>query len=525
MTFAHAQVGEPGWERFLQSATRDINLDDYYNPYVQQSAFHASPAPHRLIGGAAGPGKTTCLIFDHMHSSLQFEDPIEAKQVHTLLLRRTSPQLRASLIPRFREKVPRELYKTFNEQTGLIVWPNGATTQMGSMQYDADVWNYQGSQFYRIGFDELTQFTWYQWVTIGAWNRCPVAGDASQDGATNPVGVGATWAKALFVDKRPHQQMDDNQRARYDASKFAYFPCTYLDNPIYANDPLFVANLDNYRANLRDALKYGKWTAEGTYFDIWDPAVHIYAADSIQPEPYWPKWISGDWGFEHNFAIYWNTIDMKGICRTYREWVANRHSPGMLAEGIVERSIGPDGKREEYEPYMPFSHDAFHKVQDHNTIALQMSEILQKHLRVQCISGGTDKMGGEQLMYQMLKNQVQTGEYFDEESGAHVPLNVPQWQISDACPKLGEVMPSAPSDPKKPNQIADFLGNDPIDGVRHGIYYKYAGDVRMPLEQRVMQRVTATDPTGRAMQIRKFSREEQRTGKGVVTRPRWRPRG
>src|SRR6185312_9208220 len=104
-----------GMERYVQDQYREINLDDIYQPYKMQDAFHASAAKHRLLGGAAGPGKTLAMIMEHMISANEFTDPVEAQQVHTLLVRRTYPKLESTVITRFREKVPKELYRTYND--------------------------------------------------------------------------------------------------------------------------------------------------------------------------------------------------------------------------------------------------------------------------------------------------------------------------------------------------------------------------------------------------------------------------
>ena len=148
-----------------------------------QYAFHSSPKPHRLLGGAAGPGKTLALINDHLHACSRFSDPRESAQVHTLLLRRTHPKLEATVITRFREKVPKELYRDFNEQKKVVNWLNGSSTHFGSMQYEHDAWGYQG-QWLKIGYDELCEFTFQQWNATSAWNRCPVSpSDTTKDGA------------------------------------------------------------------------------------------------------------------------------------------------------------------------------------------------------------------------------------------------------------------------------------------------------------------------------------------------------
>src|SRR5499427_10219275 len=90
-----------------------------YQAYPHQKAFHQSLCKYRLLGGAAGPGKTLALIEDHMLSCNQFGMD-EAKEVHTVIFRRTHPKLEATVITRFREKIPRELYKDYNETKHIV---------------------------------------------------------------------------------------------------------------------------------------------------------------------------------------------------------------------------------------------------------------------------------------------------------------------------------------------------------------------------------------------------------------------
>ena len=51
--------------------------------------------------------------------------------VDTLLLRRTFPELEASLITYFRRDVPREMYESYNEAKHVVTWLNGSTTRFG----------------------------------------------------------------------------------------------------------------------------------------------------------------------------------------------------------------------------------------------------------------------------------------------------------------------------------------------------------------------------------------------------------
>ena len=94
----------------------------------------------------------------------------------------------------------------------------------------------------------------------------------------------------------------------------------------------------------------------------------------------------------------------------------------------------------------------FKNIGDGHTIADQISEVLEPY-DLRCVPASPDRLGGWQLMYQML----QKGE----------------WQIADTCPKLIEAIPSRMHDEKKPGDVLKVPG-DPLDDVaddaRYGIY-------------------------------------------------------
>lgn len=485
-----------------------------YEAYPHQKAFHESRARHRLLGGAAGPGKTLALIQDHMGACNQFSVD-EGPQVHTLLLRRTFPKLDATVITRFREKIPKELYKDFNETKGLVTWRNGSTTKFGAMQYEHDVWGYQG-QWYKIGYDELTEFTYSQWQNISAWNRCPVSKRSTKDGATNPIGIGAQWVENLFVKREPCKEMDANQRALYNKDDYAYFAATYRANPIYANDENYIANLKSYQGPVSQALMEGVWGVAGGYFDgAWDDAYNVYPHNSVKLEPWWKRWLGGDWGFDHNSVIHWLCQDDLGIVRVYREFVGNRHTPEMLGDEIVRLSqyVDTDGqlKTENYSLFS-FSHDAFGMRQDVNPIGLRVGAVLQKAGLVAPSPSTKDKIGREQILYDYLKGRVQTGKFFNDATGVTEPIYSAQLQIDSSCKNLIETIPVAPRDEKNRETIAKFLGDDALQSSGYALYGMFGRPHSKPLEIRVQDRLAAaqvTDTTSRAIWTQKFTEEEK----------------
>lgn len=476
----------------VQRFSRRVQLDDYYAPYPFQNSFHSSPKKHRLLGGAAGPGKTIGLIMDHLVACSEFA-PSEAQQVKTLLLRRTEKKLRATLLARAEEKIPRELYRTFNKSMGAakIVWLNGAETWFGSMQYEHDVWGWQG-QWLKIGYDELTEFTFKQWASTAAWNRCPVSPYATKDGATNPIGVGAKWVRSIFVHGKPAKEMEENQRRIYRAEDYGYFPATYLDNPIYANDPEFAANIRrSYSARVAEALLTGAWEVGGGYFEgAWDEAYDVYPAESVVVRPHWRKWLSGDWGFEHDSAIYKHCMDDQGIVRTYGELVVNHLDAEALGERIAKWCVDVDGKPEKFEGFA-FSHDAFashregHSI---NSVAERVGLVMAKYGLPYPVISTRDALGREQLTYEMLAKRVKVG-VTRNEAGEQVAKLVGAWQIADTCPQLIDTIQIAPRDEDDVERVAEFLGDDPLQGAGYGLYWLFGGPSQKPRELRIQEKL------------------------------------
>ena len=326
----------------------------------------------------------------------------ESPGANTLLLRRTFPELEQSLLLYFRRDVPRELYRSFNESKHVVEWQNGSTTRFGYCQNEGDDYPYQGAEFLFIGIDELTLFTLRQWQFLTSRNRCPVTGAfPCMAGATNPGNIGHAWVKALWIDRQAASGMENP--GEYDAADYDFIPARVADNPIYAGDENYLKTLRALPSHLKRAFLDGDWDVfAGQYFDKFDYARHVVRAEQIDWKPWWPRWISIDWGFEHPSAAYWHAAVPPGntsrddglvgaqhaapgaalprihyghdragetseVCGgaspstiaghgmpcpyeeepnrrivTYREYVTHRTPPRELARQIIERSLADD---------------------------------------------------------------------------------------------------------------------------------------------------------------------------------------
>jgi Phage terminase large subunit len=520
-----------GVERW--AAEGEARVDLGYTPFPKQQQFHASPAKYRLFGGAAGPGKTKALM---MEAILQAH---EHPGANTLLLRRTFPELEQSLLLYFRREVPRELYRSFHESKHVVTWWNGSTTRFGYCQSESDVYQYQGGEFLFIGVDELTMFTLRQWQFLTSRNRCPVQGAfPCMAGATNPGNIGHAWVKSLWIDRQAAAGMEHPEE--YDSGDYEFIPARVSDNPIYAQDENYLKTLRALPSHLRRAFLDGDWDVfAGQYFDRFDFARHVVRAEEVDWKPWWRRWISVDWGFEHPAAVYWHAA-IPGVesgegaasrIVTYREYVIHRTPPRELAREIIARSvdtrakhkreswgpqgdyaalaenaqgrqedgIGPAGAEREKIEAVYLSPDAFARRTDEASIAEQMGDVFAAAGLPRPVPADDDRVGGWMLMYQM--------------------LDAGEWLLTENCIELIRTLPNLIRDPARVEDIEKMDGDDPADAARYGLKSRYAvhrsGEGRMPLADRLASRTLSADPTIRAIQARKAQIEETRGAKSV----------
>ena len=523
-----------------KSTSKTLDLPRHYRPFPRQQQFHSSPAKYRLFGGAAGPGKTKALLWEAIRRAN------ETPGCDTLLLRRTYPELESSLLAYFRRDVPKKLYKNYNDSKHTVTWPNGSTTRFGYCRNESDVYQYQGAEFLFIGLDELTHFTLKQWQFVTSRNRCPVKGSfPCMAGASNPGNIGHAWVKALWVDKTPPPGFE--RPDAYDPSDYDFIRARLDDNPIYANDAEYRRTLEALPEHLRRAFLDGDWNVfAGQYFDVFEIGRHTARPEEIRLEPWLPRWISIDWGFQHPSAVYWHaaevTSDLRLVTRektetapaqhqspvtnhqsrifTYREFVQNSLSPRMLAQAIVER-CGRENIREVF-----LSPDAFAHRTAEASIAEQLGDVLVANGLPRPIPADDDRIGGWQWMYQLLEND--------------------SWVITDNCAKLIECLPQLVRDDRRIEDIRKVDGDDPADAARYGLVAaaRFASGMAipgtvipsggppgfggpqsralssfapaprfvtgMPLDEQIARQVSAEDPTSRAIHYQRLEAEAQK---------------
>jgi len=301
-----------------------------------QTEFLARSEFEVLYGGRAGPGKTDCLV-------AAMTDGTHNPRYRGLILRRTFPNLQ-EIIDRCFLLYP-EMGATYRATEHRWYWPNGATIQLGHMQHENDKYNYQGKEYHKVGFDELTQFSSTQYTYLFSRVRTTDPEIIPQVlSTTNPGGIGHYWVKERFITNTEWGKTHLDPKTGLSR---IFIPGRREDNPaLFENDPSYLQRLEELPEIERLRLMDGVWDAfEGQVFTELSQRIHGCQPFDIPPE--WEKVCLLDWGYAKPFSVGWYAIDYDGIAYRYREWygakdgaevdVGLKMSAFEVARGILDR--------------------------------------------------------------------------------------------------------------------------------------------------------------------------------------------
>ena len=261
-----------------------------------------------LFGGAAGPGKTDCLI---MEATRFVSEP----DYRAIIFRRTFPQLQ-EIIDRCWKWYPK-LGGEYRATEHRWWFPSGAKIALSHMQHDADKYNHQGKEYHGCFFDELTQFLETQYLYLisrvrGVNPDIPLRMRAT----TNPGGIGHVWVRERFVDVAPPGETFIDPESGLSR---AFVPAKVTDNPaIVENDPGYIRRLEALPHVEKLRLLHGDWkTFEGQVFVELSQRVHGMEPDALPAE--WERFMSFDWGYAKPWCALWFAVDYDGVIYLYRE--------------------------------------------------------------------------------------------------------------------------------------------------------------------------------------------------------------
>ena len=295
-----------------------------WEPQPRQLAFMSRAENEALYGGAAGGGKSDALVVEAARQ-------VDIPHYKGLILRKTFPQL-TELIDKslnyYTKAFPGAKY---NGSTHTWTFPSGAKIIFGSMQHSQDKTNYQGKAYDFIAFDELTHFTFDEYIYLLSRNRPNGPGTRCYMRATaNPGGIGHGWVKNRFITAGPANETiwEKVQVMRPDGSVYknwmsrVFIPSSVFDNKkLLENDPTYLSRLALMPEAERRALLYGDWDSfSGQFFGEWrDNPDHYqdrrftHVIDPFDIPKGWKIYRSFDWGYSRPFSCGWWAVDYDGI--------------------------------------------------------------------------------------------------------------------------------------------------------------------------------------------------------------------
>lgn len=302
-----------------------------------QRAFLAAEEDEVLYGGAKGGGKSDAILFGAFRQT-------NKPRYKALILRETFKELNEMLL-RAHLVVPRlRVPGVWREKDSSYTFPSGAKVTFGHCANIKDAQLYQGGEWAYIGFDELGNIADENvWTELLKEIRCPDPTVRRMARASaNPGYSGEPWLIARFV--KPCGE-DGRNIARFPLEipnhgtvtlTRRFVPARVTDNPVYANDPVYLATLHALPYRRRMQLLEGKWgLGGGRALDELDPIRHIVPPFEIPA--HWTKFSAFDWGFAHPFAFGAFACDAFGTIYLVDSVHGHRMLPWEQAERVQSK--------------------------------------------------------------------------------------------------------------------------------------------------------------------------------------------
>jgi hypothetical protein len=474
-----------------------------WRPTRKQEIFLSLPLTIKegFYGGGAGSAKTDVLLVYPI--AWGWHEQPGFKQV---LMRRTFPELRNEVIPR-----SRQLYTKFGAtlNKGDMAWtfpaPDqfggrglsnaGAMIFLGQCEDEDDVHKYDSMEINLYSPDELPSLTEFIYIYIGM-TRVRTSDPnlpAIIRAAGMPGGVGHRFVKKRFVDPSPPPK-DRTIIIGRGGVKRIYVHATLADNPHI--DPAYKASLEAIPNEAeRKAKLHGDWDAYvGQVFDefrdrAWpnEPTNALHVIDDFGIPSWWPKILIGDWGFAAMCWLGFGAISPDKRLYIYRElhWIKTKINEWAP---VVKEIIDKEAPRK-----IKFCKSAGQERGQEQTIQQQISEALGQDVELTSNNPGS-RVAGKQLIHEYLRwtpkpvpvrtldmkyseehamwllrnrDMKEYNSYMQTFIPPEPEYNLPKLQIFKSCPVLIDAIKACSYDKKKVEDIAEFEGDDPIDGLRY----------------------------------------------------------
>ena len=269
------------------------------NPGRQPEALHTE-AFETLYGGQAGGGKSDLLL-----------GLARTEHIRSLLVRRTYTELEDTLISRSLEYYGDE--RCYNRSKHIWRLPDGREIRFRHLQHEKDVLAHKSAAYDLIAFDELTEFTEYQYLYLISRARSTRRGQRIRIAAgSNPGGEGNDW-----VMKRWAPWLDEGRSNPAEPGELRWFRRDDKGNDVECK------STDKYaksRTFIPAPLTENPWLDED------------YAATlALLPEPARSQLLFGDWVIGLTDNAY-QVIPTAWIRAAMKRWKANGYESDSDAD-------------------------------------------------------------------------------------------------------------------------------------------------------------------------------------------------
>ena len=309
-----------------------------------QSAFCASTEDEVFYGGAKGGAKSDAVVAKPLRQ-------VHLERFKALILRQTFPEAQ-ELIDRSHRIYPAVGNPVWNGSLHRWRFPNpdsvtgagGGIIQFGHCKSVEEVKQFHGGEWANIYFDELADLAdGNVWTQLLPEVRCPNPEVKRQAGGTgNPGRPGHGWCKRRWLVPCGKQgrkifkyELDIFNIGRVQRTR-RFIPAKVTDNPVYANDPVYMANLWSLPKVLRQQLLFGDWDVGfGMALDELDEIMHFVPA--FTPPSHWRQFGAFDWGYQHPWVFGHYCISEDGVIYKMNTIRGRHMSDRRIAERINER--------------------------------------------------------------------------------------------------------------------------------------------------------------------------------------------
>ena len=292
-----------------------------------------------FLGGAKGPGKSDLIL---MGATRQVNRPL----YKALILRESFPELQ-EMMRRAHRRFPKA-GATWNGESKTYTFPSdgvhetGGIIAFGFCTSVKDTGRYQGGEWAYIGYDELGKCPEERiWEELLKEIRCPDPDVILMArGSGNPGDAGHAWCRRRFIT--PTNKGTKLNVFRLEVPGLGmlrrtrrFIPGLVTDNPIYANDPQYMATLHALPYRRKQQLLYGDWdVGEGLALEELD---EIHFVDEFDAPEHWPCWGALDPGFQHPWVFGGYCVDEGGRVYKLDTLTGRKEYPNGIYDRIVHR--------------------------------------------------------------------------------------------------------------------------------------------------------------------------------------------